>query len=75
MYLRPQIVTVDIFYYIPNTHIINEFIWQTEDIVPKLPRIHKFLTYWKSDVQAVVNEIIISYAWNNIMRNATLYTI
>ena len=45
------------------------------DIVPELPRIHKFLTYWKSDVQAVVNEIIISYAWNNIMRNATLYTI
>ena len=41
--------------------MVQEFIWQTEDYVPKLPRVHKFLNYWHEEIDAVINEVSISY--------------
>ena len=46
--LRKNLVTVDILYYIPEHTILQEFIWQTDDLVPDIPRVHKFLNYWKN---------------------------
>lgn len=56
-----QLVTIDIFYYNPDyKSIVNEFIWQTEDLVPELYRTHKFLNYWHKNIDAVVQEVLIS---------------
>ena len=56
-----QLVTIDIFYYRPDyTSIIQEFLWQTEDIVPDLRRTHKFLNHWHQNIDAVVQEVQIS---------------
>jgi uncharacterized protein Usg len=56
-----QLVTIDIFYYRPDyQNLIQEFIWQTEDLVPELSRTHTFLNYWHKNIDAVVQEVLLS---------------
>lgn len=56
-----QLVTIDIFYHRPDyKSIIQEFLWQTTDSVPDLYKTHKFLNYWHTNIDAVVQEVCIS---------------
>ena len=51
-------VTVQIYYWMPDYQdILQEFIWQTKDIVPEIPRVHKFLNFWHAGIEAVINEV------------------
>tara|TARA_Y100000817_G_scaffold296389_1_gene271873 strand:+ start:27 stop:266 length:240 start_codon:yes stop_codon:yes gene_type:complete len=55
---KKRLVTVDILYWIPDyRHILQEFIWQTDDLVPEMPRVHKFLNFWYENIDAVISEI------------------
>lgn len=55
-----HIVMVNVLYYMPDqTHLVNEFSWQTLDIRPKYPRIHKFLDFWRREIDAIIKEITI----------------
>ena len=55
---RIVLVTLNVYYWMPDyENIIQEFIWQTLDVKPTYPRIHKFLNYWHNNIDAVVNEI------------------
>ena len=54
---RKTLVTVDIFYYIPQTSLLNEFLWQTADYVPDIPRVHKFLLFWKDNIDAIIKDV------------------
>jgi uncharacterized protein Usg len=60
--LRPKtLVLMNVRYYMPDYHnILQEFLWQTEDIVPDIPRVHKFLLYWKENIPATIKEVIVS---------------
>jgi len=53
--------TIRVYYYIPDyVDLIQEFWWQTLDHPPNYPRIHKFLDFWKLNIEAVIKEIEIS---------------
>ena len=55
-----QIVMVNVLYYMPDQrHLVNEFCWQTLDIRPKYPRIHKFLDFWRREIDAIIKEVTI----------------
>ncbi len=55
-----QIVTVNVIYYRPDyAHLLQEFVWSTEDQVPELYRVHKFLWHWKHNIHAVIKEIML----------------
>ena len=57
---RKTLVTLNIFYWMPNyENILQQFIWQTMDVKPKYPRVHKFLDYWHNNIDAVVSEVVI----------------
>jgi uncharacterized protein Usg len=43
-----------------HTHILQEFIWQTADIRPEYPRVHRFLNYWHDNIEAVISEVNIA---------------
>ena len=62
LFVRDYIlVTVNVLYYLPDQQsILNEFLWQTLDLRPKYPRIHRFLDYWRKEIDAVIKEVIIS---------------
>ena len=72
VWIRKSLVTVDIYYYMPDyADIIQEFIWQTEDVTPEIPRVHKFLDYWKHNIDAIIKEINVSYADQSSYRSAS----
>ena len=74
---KKSVVTVDVFYFLPDyTNILQEFIWQTEDVVPQYPRVHEFLNYWKDNINAVISEVIFVNADNHEYRPVkSTYTI
>ena len=56
--IKNTIVTVSVFYWMPDSqHILQQFVWQTDDIRPEYPRVHKFLNYWHDNIEAVIEEI------------------
>ena len=55
---RKKIITVDILYWMPDyNNILQQFIWQTRDIVPENPRVHKFLNFWYNNIYERIAEI------------------
>jgi len=44
------------------TDIVQQFIWQTKDITPELPRVHKFLNYWHHNIDAVIKDVQVAYS-------------
>ena len=56
--IKNTIVTVNVFYWMPDyQNVLQQFIWQTDDIRPEYPRVHKFLNYWHDNIDAVIEEI------------------
>ena len=63
---RKSLVTVDILYWMPDyDNILQEFVWQTKDVVPEIPRVHKFLDYWHKNIDAVISEIKVADTVDN----------
>ena len=59
--IRNTIVTINVLYWMPDyTHILQEFIWQTSDVRPEYPRVHRFLNYWHDNIEAVISEVNIA---------------
>ena len=59
--IRNTIVTVNVLYWMPDyNHILQEFIWQTADVRPEYPRVHRFLNYWHNNIEAVISEVNIA---------------
>jgi uncharacterized protein Usg len=59
--IRNTIVTLNVLYWMPDyTHILQEFIWQTSDVRPEYPRVHRFLNYWHDNIEAVISEVNIA---------------
>ena len=56
--IKNTIVTVNVLYWMPDyQNILQQFIWQTDDVIPEYPRVHKFLNYWHDNIEAVIEEI------------------
>ena len=61
LYDKKVLATVDVLYWMPDYQdILQQFVWQTADIRPEYPRIHKFLNYWKDNIDAIIAEVKIS---------------
>ena len=71
MILTREIVIVNVNYWMPDyTNILQEFIWQTEDLVPEIPRVHRFLNFWHENIEAVISEVQISTSTHRDFRIA-----
>ena len=71
---KKELVLVGIVYYMPDyTNLLNEFYWQCEDIVPDMPRVHKFLNFWKDNIEAVIKEVKVSVSNTNQIIKADFY--
>ena len=54
------VASVQVVYYIPDyLHIVNEFVWQTDDQIPDYPRIERFLEYWDKNIDGPIKEVYI----------------
>lgn len=70
---KKELVNVQVLYYIPDyDSLLNEFFFQFEDYVPDIPRVHKFLNFWKENIEAVIKEVRICSS-NNAFINSKFY--
>jgi uncharacterized protein Usg len=55
-----RLTTAEVLYYIPaHPALLQSFLWQTLDQAPDFPRIHKFLDYWRREIDAVIHSVSI----------------
>ena len=73
MILR-SIVIVEVNYFRPDYRsLLQQFIWQTDDIIPEIPRVHKFLNYWKDNIDAVIQEVLVCTHGTNHTQHAIFH--
>lgn len=57
------LTTAEVLYYIPDhPKLLQSFLWQTLDEAPEYPRIHRFLDFWRREIDAVIHSVAISNA-------------
>lgn len=60
---KRELVTMMVLYYMPaHPLILQEFLWQTRDIIPQLPRVHRFLNFWRRELDAPIHSVLVSAA-------------
>lgn len=53
-----RLATAEVLYYLPDhPSLLQSFVWQTLDLAPAYPRIHKFLDFWKREINAVIHSV------------------
>lgn len=53
-----RLATAEILYYLPDhPSLLQSFIWQTLDLAPRYPRIHRFLDFWRAEIDAVIHSV------------------
>jgi uncharacterized protein Usg len=58
-----RLTTASILYYMPDSPaLLQEFVWQTLDLAPEFPRIHRFLGFWKREIEAVIHSVTVASA-------------
>ena len=73
---RKEFVIVCVRYYRPDFRsILQDFTWETEDIIPDIPRVHRFLNYWKDNIEATIKEVIVSAAAHKEYNSASFYKV
>jgi uncharacterized protein Usg len=57
-----SLVTARIFYRMPDFRsILQEFIWQDLDFVPKYPELSKFLDFWNRELEGPIHVVEVSH--------------
>jgi len=53
-----RLTTAEVLYYMPDhPDLLQSFLWQTYDLAPKFPRVHRFLLFWKDEIEAVIHSV------------------
>lgn len=53
-----RLATAEVLYYLPDhPSLLQSFVWQTLDLAPAYPRIHRFLEYWRREIEAVIHSV------------------
>ena len=58
-----RLATAEILFYMPDhPALLQTFTWQTLDLAPEFPRIQRFLSYWRREIDAVIHSVSVSAA-------------
>jgi uncharacterized protein Usg len=53
-----RLATAEVLYYMPDhPALLQAFVWQTLDLAPRYPRIHRFLDFWRREIDAVIHSV------------------
>ena len=53
-----RLATAEVLYYLPDhPSLLQSFVWQTLDLAPEYPRIHRFLNFWRREIEAVIHSV------------------
>jgi len=55
------LTTAEILYHMPDhPALLQSFLWQDYDMAPKLPRLTKFLEFWRHEIDGVLHSIVVA---------------
>ena len=55
-----RLATAEVLYYMPDhPALLQRFLWQTLDLSPEFPRIHRFLDFWRREIEAVIHSVTV----------------
>lgn len=58
-----RLTTAEVLYYLPDhPALLQRFLWQTLDFAPGFPRVHKFLGFWRREIEAVIHSVNVTAA-------------
>ena len=56
-----RLTTAEVLYYMPDhPNLLQRFTWQTLDLAPDYPRVHRFLQFWRREIVAVIHSVTLS---------------
>ena len=56
------LLTTEVLYYRPDCQgLLQSFVWQTLDTAPHFPRLARFLSHWRTEIEAVIHSIRIAH--------------
>lgn len=56
-----RLTTAEVLYYLPDhPALLQRFLWQTLDLSPEYPRVHRFLDFWRREIDAVIHSVTLS---------------
>ncbi len=57
-----RLTTAEVLYYMPDhPSLIQSFLWQTQDLAPRYPRLIRFLDFWRAEIDAVIHTVRIAH--------------
>lgn len=56
-----RLTTAEVLYYMPDAPaLLQRFLWQTLDLAPEYPRIHRFLDFWRREIVATIHSVTVA---------------
>ena len=53
-----QLSTAEILYWMPDfPNVLQSFVWQQYDMPPEFPELHRFLNFWKKNIDATLHTV------------------
>ncbi len=69
-----RLSTAEILYWMPDhPSVLQSFVWQQYDKPPEFPELHRFLSFWKDNIDATLHTVRVACAdaiKSPAMRNA-----
>lgn len=61
--LRSDLVTAHILYHRPDQlWLLQTYVWQEYDEAPSLPRLRRFITFWRREIQGPLHSVSVAWA-------------
>ena len=66
-----RLTTAEILYHLPDhPSVLQTYIWQDLDIAPRYPVLHKFLDFWKREIEGDLHSVRVASA--RLVKPATI---
>ena len=57
-----RLTSAEVLYFMPDhPTLLQSFLWQTQDLAPKYPRVIRFLDFWRREIDAVIHTVRIAH--------------
>lgn len=61
-FLHYRLTTAEILYHMPDhPSVLQSFVWQQMDLIPKYPALHKFLKFWEHNIDGRLHSVRVAH--------------
>ena len=58
-----RLTTAKILYHLPDhPSLLQTFVWQKLDLAPRFPELHKFLDFWRAEIEGKLHSVTVASA-------------